>query len=561
MARFIFLAMLLGVRAFAAEASGDLGHTLTDWANQIQWRIERVLFRMEPSHALPEGYVFSIQNQVGPAPFISDGCFREKFPSQCYQTTGAVEWLNANSWIRRTQDRRVQYKGDRWWQKVQRVRLKTEKPACASAREHFDEHLRARADHPVFLADRLLYKEAKKCIDLRLGWIGVSDWIAVDPRALSLKRRLQEWGKDIYGSSADTGAPLEIDADFASTGSVRAEVATALVGQCLVPPRYLIEGDRALSKSSRQVRSWNGFDRYFLPGWKSAQKRPLEPDYVRYLATLGWNSREAAMRVAGFSEEDLRSLQAVAATLVGEVEGCALDLERQTLVPGHLEMVGRVVLDRVQHRRRELERGQSSTRFGRRDELGRDLSLWEQVVSKNRHFSVWNSDHDNWVLLRALCPITSRNVSHWDANSLSKMGYGRSVHLVSELYDRLWRQAIGLALELIDDPADFRRQNPWISSVEKPRRARRKRDDSRWEPNYSRNIYYYTHGVDLASDDTEVKTFWIDPENVSRQISAKSKTRLAPFVQLHDVVGISQWVFEYRRSPACRPARFWKANW
>ncbi len=539
--------------------------------SRIQLGLKRRALLARDEYQSPSDFGWKAVSPLVPSPLVLDRCFQKSFPSECMKrrsgAVGDVAWLRANDRIRLTRDVRVHFKGDRWWHRVIWTQALSHGPECSAISNDLQRTLFLSLEDASRVQDQIDYSPARPCYRFVTGWVPIQDWKPLSSSQLYLLRRLDEWATpnselSLLGQVASLPISKSTLDEISSKPShaLRREVASAMVGRCLVPPR--------LMREVKADRKKNGYDSFFTPAWQSKDRFASPHTEMDQLREMGWNDRARALSAAGLTDQQVRILQGLAATLVGEVEGCALDLENQKLVPGHLEMVGRVLLDRRNHRLREIDRQQPSTRFGRMGSRSASLDPWEQVLSRNRHFSVWNNDRENYGLWRALCPMTTANLKHWDRPSLLEMGYPDQVHLAAEVYDRLWLKAVDTSLYLLDEPEKFRSENIWLAGS----RDRRSGRISKLFPHRHSSIYYYTHGVNIASwsdgaPAEDLESVFESLYSGNRSIASvrsrstrKKPKRIAPFERLNDVVGINRWPFVFRRSPACQPARFWKAN-
>ncbi|HEX4924347.1 MAG TPA: hypothetical protein VFV50_09680, partial [Bdellovibrionales bacterium] len=189
------------------------------------------------------------------------------------------------------------------------------------------------------------------------------------------------------------------------------------------------------------------------------------------------------------TKEDLRAIDGLARTLMGEAEGCQYQTGRQDFDPGHFETIGRIMVDRGTG----IREGDADSIRDFANPKHRDWHELEQVISRSNQFNNWDSIKERWVtqkdratgkkrrvrivedngaLLNTLCPKN-------DLTAEAHRGKGGRLDPDNQ---ELWKWAVEVATQMYASGGRrYQEVYPWNTG-------------GRARP-YDR-IGYYTHGVD-----------------------------------------------------------------
>lgn len=324
-----------------------------------------------------------------------------------------------------------------------------------------DEYLRSGSD-PGVLRHRL--GNNSSCIRNGRGWVAMDRIRPFQP----LRRR--EAARKPPAGSKDSRVCYEHLPELAELRRLTNEVldrkmsAVDLilphVGKCVMSPQ-------AFAKKDWGSRRYSVYDTVFTDFWNAQPTPDIVVDGYK------------------FTKSDLRAIDGIARTLMGEAEGCQYQSARQDFNPGHFETLGRIMIDRAAGVR---ENDPDNVRdYGHPGH--RDWHELEQVISKNNQFNNWDSIKERWVgppkqrrriiedngaLQNTLCPKN-------DLNSEAHRGKGGRLDPDNQ---ELWKMAVEVAVQMYGSGGRrYQEVYPWkIGGQSRP---------------YDR-IEYYTHGVDRS---------------------------------------------------------------
>ncbi|MEQ1878217.1 MAG: hypothetical protein ABL958_16365, partial [Bdellovibrionia bacterium] len=183
---------------------------------------------------------------------------------------------------------------------------------------------------------------------------------------------------------------------------------------------------------------------------------------------------------------ELRAIDAVARTLMGEGAGCQFNLKKDEYRPGHFEALGRSIADRG----RCIEDGtlNCDQGFSRRNSMpsnASEMSAMEQVVSRDNQYNCWDNISigrtkkgkrivkHNGPLITAMCPKNNKN----------ERFHVTAPATLSPEDEELWRWAVEIASQMVigqrSGLSEFQKAYPVMING---------------RPNYNQLMSFYTHG-------------------------------------------------------------------
>jgi hypothetical protein len=334
------------------------------------------------------------------------------------------------------------------------------------------EALRARKNPQTILNQLSEFKfndgSASDCIRTGTAWINkerLRPWVNPMPPKLSKPEKegcvhepqlktLRQISKTILGQDADS-----VD-----------KIASSL-GDCVMTPT---QWDHMVEAKEKQHLHPNdsGYDMFFSNYWAKKDVSPIKLPTGRVL-----------------SKDDLKTIDGIARTLMGEAQSCQFNLDKNEFNPGHFETLARVMVDRAT--KLAVREPQSIYDYDRLDQS--QMPAMEKIISRPGQFDAWDvckkagggkvggqrvplhCDGYNKSLKYVLCPQNKKN---------EEKIVGPKQQL-GEYHNDLWKWAVEVATEayLGGPPQNtYQETHPWSVA-------------GRPEP--STTIEAYTHGVSM----------------------------------------------------------------